>query len=90
MRTPEEMIADRNAGKMGEIVLQSLTVELDQMREATLNKIRTLYRSGEATHSDLLSCAAELVSLDDLENRLKAKVRRGQSAAKEMLNGNSK
>lgn len=73
-------------GKAARLVMNHLAADLEAQRASTVAKLKIMYRAGDATEARLLAGLAELCTLDDLETRLRAKIRRGDHASKELDN----
>lgn len=71
-------------GKAARLVMSHMQSDLEYQRHAIVSRLKAMHRSGEATEAKLLAGIAELCTLDDLENRLNQKIRRGDNASKEI------
>lgn len=82
----EELLGNINRGNVAAALYPHLKPVLEEVREIAIAKMKNLYREGKASEGNLLACAAELCTLDDIDNRFKAKIRTGARATEE-LNG---
>lgn len=81
-----DKIAAVNQGRTANLALEILGPEMDAVRTAAIARMKHMYRDGSATELRLLAAVAELCALDDLESRLKARIRRGDQSLKELHN----
>ncbi len=66
---------------MTQILSDNLMPHIKEMTDASLAKLKALYRAGPHELATYMSCAAELVAIEDLLIRLKASVNKGNRAA---------
>lgn len=76
----ERTLVTINEGRRAALALDIVGAELDTARKITLDRIKQMYRDGSASEVKLFAAAAELCALDDLENRLKVKIRKSDTA----------
>ena len=83
--TKEEIHTSVNAGRRALLVLESIGPILGMQKDRLVNDLKNLYRSGSGTESKLLAVASGLCTIDDIESRLKAQIRQGESASEEVM-----
>jgi len=79
-----DKIATANLGRSANLALQILGPEIEAVRQNTVTKLKQMYIDGSATEVRLLAGVAELVVLDNLESKLRTRIRRGEQALKEL------
>lgn len=82
----ESLLGAVNTGKTAHYVLQHLGPDLERQKEVILGKMKAMFRDGTWSEVKLLASVAELCTLEDIENRLKARITRGQNASSELNN----
>ena len=76
----EKVLSDMNQGRAAHHTFEALSPVLDEVRIGAVAKLKNMYRAGDATEMKLLACVAELCTIDDIENRFKAKIAKGNRA----------
>ena len=79
-------VENMQRAKTATIMLDNLRPILQEVRNDAVAKMKNLYRSGETDQKMLLSCVASLVTLDDIENRLRARMNRGRKTTEGVMN----
>lgn len=79
-----DKIASVNSGRTANLALQILGPEMDSVRQATIARLKQMYLDGTATEVRLLAGVAELCVLDNLESKLRTRIRRGEQSLKEL------
>ncbi len=74
-------IEEVNASRVTQIALDHMRPHFAALESIAVSKIKNLYRTGPHELATYMSCAAELVALEDLQIRLKASIRKGEAAA---------
>ena len=82
----EKLLGDVNRGTAAAALFPLLVPIMEDVRLQALARFKQMYRSGIATEGMMLAVAAELCTIEDIENRFKSKIRRGEGASGE-LNG---
>lgn len=70
---------------MAHVILNNLGPILEAQVRDVLSKIKSAYREGKADHLKLLAFAAELCTLEDIENKLKQKINTADRINKETI-----
>lgn len=73
-----------------QFLIENLGPYLEEQREATLARLKNIYRMGQSSEAKLLACAAELCTVDDIENRLRSKISIAENRAKEIKDGSER
>jgi len=85
MKNPtEKTMADYSEGTMSKVLSEQIRPHIAAMTEASIAKLKAIYRSGPHDLASYMSCAAELAAIEDLQIRLKSSVNRGNRAAEEL------
>lgn len=79
-----EKLEQANQGRVATLVSNHLKPYLDQHRKHVIDELKTDFRSGKSDHLSLLTKVSSLCVLDDLENRLKQHINRGETVSKEL------
>jgi hypothetical protein len=73
-----------NEGKTASYLLSQITPFLEDGKKSALQKLKNMYLAGDFTESKMLAVTAELCTLDDIEQRIRAKIRLGNKRAEEL------
>lgn len=76
-----------NEGYISEAILNSSKPTLNEMREKVITDLKVIFRDGTHSYEKLLALTAQLCLLDDFENKLRSKIRRGNYVLKETYDG---
>lgn len=84
--TDTKKIASLNIGRTSQLVLDNIGPVLDETRIATLGEMKNDYRAGKLDEIKMFSKVASLCTLDDIEQRLRNRILKGNQIAKEIAN----
>ena len=88
MKEKEIELAQRS--RMAGVLLGELGPYLNRIHDASLSRLKSLYRGGELDVLKANSLVAEMCAIENLEQSLRADILSGQKHEKEIVNGNSK
>jgi hypothetical protein len=77
-------------GKHASHLLHQINPYLEEVKNEAISRLKNMYRTSEFTEAKLLAIAAELCTIDDIDNKIRAKIRIGQKKSEEFNAGNSK
>lgn len=83
-REKEQVLAEVNTGKTAGFVLAHLKTDLARQERDVIAKMKSMYRDGSYTEVKLLASVAELCTLEDIENRLVKRIKKGETAFVEL------
>ncbi len=84
----EKQLSRMNEARLAEHLLDQMGPSLEQKKAEVITRMKASFRNGgEDLKTQLLCDTAVLVALDDIEDELRAKIRRGRTAQKEIENG---
>lgn len=81
----ENLISRRQKGAMASHLYGPISEYFEIQRKETLSNLMVKYRQGELEHVGLVSGIAVLCVLEDIENKIKQDINRGERAAKEII-----
>lgn len=77
-------IAKMNTGRRVSLALEVLGPEIDLVRKDCIARMKQMYRADAATEVKLLAAVGELVAMDNLEIKLRQKIRSGETAQRKL------
>lgn len=80
----EDQLSQVNQGRTASIILNWLDPVIKKLEEEALQRLKSLYRSGNYSESKLASGVAELIAIDSMKDKLKAMVNAADSISKEV------